>query len=1191
MPPEDLEFAITDMKSIGLTTAGETFIRDRVREPYNEKVSAEAAFNVEMDKQIAAATDKLTKDTLIAAKWGHNHNEKFKAIASYLYLWPFPDLPIANRTVNGIPLLFAFKLNGETMQDASQYVSYWLENEAIKWPDIPIENLYADKAYQKKMWGIFLDYAPDYKYFLRAIKYVILASKSEFPLMVDEGTWGGYKNQDYTPKWKNSRIEDIYTTSGKFVGKRGYPFRYYRKSTGWNGWNSGYGEVAGINKTAANIYSLIDFYPHTQNEQMPIQRDDGNPYKSGSELYRNFMGRIGQPAHLDELYSSRWFRAERGAFLAGAKNRPDIFRPYIAGNSLGFNYNENREPWKLGDERAILSPEMPWKRNANAVAQGGIANKIVSDFPLGLAFDNEKFSTLNVYRGGETPLFQSTWKTITNTPFASFTTFSDEDLQKFFALDPATQTYDDPFVLFNSLTLLDMAVQMEIVWRFNKPKLVVPSRGFFGKFLQYLPFILPIFAVLSLPMLLLKELAVLAGQQAAKAIGGIAGMIVGAIVGGGVEKFGGDIFGLGATPFNLSPEQMGMKTYDPLSHIIAPEFDVIANFGKTTASMSPSMPFTIPSGDYSAIANLNYGSFTPITAPDISALAGSGFVSGLTSIPATSSSLIGTSLTSFSPVTAASLTASGFGSITSAATTLADWNYLAPLTASTPTFTSPVADFFKALTAPTTGTVSALNNFIPAVSGSAGQYASLATLGLGQLPTGASSFGSFASFANLSLDAMPSTGLPSLMSFTPYDPTPSLQQAFNPQFVTGLSTPAAGTLAPSYKLTEELRQFLPVSEPLQQVLGKGLDAAFQNYIGLTPEMLSKIAMSSYLQAGLIIAGAVAPNAVKYPIAALSLYENREALMNPMDFTASFLPAVKDVALTALPQFKPEIRVAYEVTKFLPELMNYNDLLSRIPELLGEGVEELVKGIVRAPELAVKGLTYLGEHVEDLPPLVVKGAEYVVEKLPPLAIEGVQETVKFVVEVPEYTIKAATFVMDKAPPLIMEGLTETGKAVLEVPELAVKGLSYTAEKLPPLVMEGLQETGVALLKTPEYIFEGLAETSKVIIKAPEYIFEGLSETAKFLGNLEMPAMGGIEIPSFGTTTSFGLAPLSSTMETIAVVTPNAPTTFTQQPVPTSTAANGETIIHLPMQEIRVSLWPMVVIGAAAALVLVAAADKK
>lgn len=1188
----EFQRALVDLREAGLTPMAEQWMLEKGRQPYNDKVAADAAYRAESDRLYAEANavykasptadNRRIMSRLAAARAGWEFNAKFIAFAPYLYDWPFPTYAVEKRTLNGIPLIFAFKLDGTSLDSMEAYIAYWMNSPEINFPDIklPYEDIYSTKALREEMWGIFLREAFHYAYFLKAIKILILQSKIEFPAISGSPLTA-----------VNQGVKALVS------GARPY-----------NGLGTG---VTGAGGAAFNWYPIFD--PYRFIKAWSVRSPASLPFGSQAAFNAGLDTAGYMHARSADDEDSGWeFNRCRGTNTFGRNNVDDLiisggaWNPWTSKTYNGANGNWEDSPpysygattWGIGVNpdpailkdyaegynKAIYGAGSPWvgRMKNREVGSKAYSESIPDVIPYDMTesyrfwwgYGNGYYSNKPVRR----------WEDYINA-YSELTRYG-----QIYCGTPPAFTKDDYFSnsaesIVNSLALLHRCVRNEIAIRFYVPTFIAPHRrGFWTWFMKVLPFVIPVLglAASGLMTFLLRITAIVAGQQAAKLVGGFAGMIVGAIVSAGVTSFGTSL--TMASPTTVSPSTLGGDTWQNTG-VFDPSIDITAGFAPASTSLATSSAFSLPTGDYASFATLNYGGLAATTASgatSFSALTGTGITSGLSNIAAESSSLIGSAFTSFAPITASTLT-SGLTAVGAGASSLASFDYLAPLTTTAPTYTSAAADWFTTLTAPTTGTVSSLNNYLPTIS-AAGSYASLGSLSTDLvasydaakllatfqnpiLPTA----GQFTPLAALSSDLMTTAQAGALPTFTAYNPAPSLQQAFNPTFVTGLSTPTnVGTLSPSYKFTEEMRQYLPVPESMQQILGKGLDAVMQQYIGISPEMLNQLSMSPYMQAALTVVGATAPDVVKYAIGAVSAYDNREALTNLMEFE-TFLPAAKQVAMTTLPQFSQEIRVAYEIAKFAPYVMDSGDLLSRIPEMLSEGFEEIVKGIAAAPQLAVKGMTYVATHVDDLPPLIVKGVEYTAEKLPPLVIEGVQETVKAAVYVPELTVKGAAFVMDKAPDLVLEGLEETGKVLIQVPELAVKGMVYTAEKLPPLIMEGLEETG------------------KAVIKAPEYVLEGLSETAKFLANLELPRMGAVELPALGIPSTFGLAPLSTTTETIAVVVPDKPTTFTQQPVPTSTAANGETIIHLPMQEIRVSLWPMAAIGAAAAFTLILAAD--
>lgn len=420
--------------------------------------------------------------------------------------------------------------------------------------------------------------------------------------------------------------------------------------------------------------------------------------------------------------------------------------------------------------------------------------------------------------------------------------------------------------------------------------------------------------------------------------------------------------------------------------------------------------------------------------------------------------------------------------------------------------------------------------------------------------------------------------------------------------------PSASSLAPSYQFTNSILSVSPLPAPINQVLGKGLDAYIQSYIGITPETLDRLNVSPVLQAAAIAGSIAAPKAANLALGSLAVVGQFDKLTTPTDWE-TFLPAAKTTALAFAPDYAQQIRVAYEVGKGLPQAI---EGLTMVPQMLTKGLEYLGEGlvklpelvgelVVKAPELAVKGATYTLTHATPLilegvqeagkaiiqaPELALKGAEFVAVKAPPLVLEGLEETGKVFLEAPQLALKGTSFVLEKSAPLALEALEETGKAALEVPQLVMKGAAFTLEKSAPLVLEGLEEAGKAALEVPQLAVKGM---SYVLEKAPALVVDVLEQIPK-IGIPELPSVSMVQIPSLAYQTLTAPQPQEILIERPITTIVETEKTVVPEKVAIGQGASGEEIIHLPAMPIEDNTPLLLALGGLAVLAVTIAATE-
>lgn len=853
MDTGEFELALSDLKEAGLSEQGATYLSAYINPPYQARVLADAAYDAKIAELKAAATAvlnaqgvgsdayKTTKrdlDLVIAADAGRRHNEKFKGVAPYLYLWPFPFYEESKRTANNIPLIFSFKLNGDALQSRQEMVDYWLDNPAILWPILPIT--YPDLAYKKEMWASFLAHAPDYRYFLLAIKHLIAASKIT---ITSSNVWGGYTGR-YDLPW--------YFTPAKQICDPP------------NRWGSVYCRYV----ASGEPYDWHPIFDPTLTSFMPQLWRDPLQYGYTAGLLQD-SGTItrGSPVHQGNSTNCNHTGFQYSFLNSGERpQKLDWFfacRTWAGADSYPSSYT--REMIGAGFRKAINAPDMPWMRNTAAMDKGG-EWKAVKDFPATINY-TRTIGSSNMY--AHTLPFLQPVGGFGRNQYAYVSNagkWNRVDPSEYFGRVGETDV-GDPFVLWSSLELLRVGVEQEANIRFGYPPPPRPSkRSWFWKFLSFVPFIIPFLApIASLGNLALKLISVAAGQIVAKQVGGVLGSVLGAITGGTI---------------NWSGATLGMNSWGTIG-------------------------------------------------------------------------------------TAASPTALSFDSL------------------------------------------------------------------------GLNAEHSIAEASRLGISIPPSF------------------------------EPIASSLAPaSYGLVQSITSALPVGQPIQNILGAGLNAAMNNYVGVPAEWLNTLSTSPLIQAGIVAASIAAPQPAKIGLGALSLAQNYDKL-TPTTFTEfrQAVPVIETASLLMFPDQSREIKLVADVAEYSPNLSgdwsipDLSTVVSRIPELIVEGIEETGKAIVRAPELLAQGMTYASEHITDLPPLI---------------LEGVQETAKVVV---------------RAPELAMEGLTAIPSALtkLEMPDMnqfQFPSMQMEIPKMPaPTVQTVVTVQDGTKTVTKESVPTSVGTTGETIIHLP------------------------------------------------------------------------------------------------------------
>ena len=412
--------------------------------------------------------------------------------------------------------------------------------------------------------------------------------------------------------------------------------------------------------------------------------------------------------------------------------------------------------------------------------------------------------------------------------------------------------------------------------------------------------------------------------------------------------------------------------------------------------------------------------------------------------------------------------------------------------------------------------------------------------------------------------------------------------------------PAASALSPSYSVTNTVLSYSPLPVTINTLIGAGTNAYIQSIIKISPETLTGLGVGAPLEFAAVAGSIVAPKATKYlvgSVVALSQYDKLTS--GSWDV---FLPAVKSTALAFSPANSQQIRIGYEALKFAPDA---SDAFTAVAKFLPKIPEYIAQGLIKAPELAVKGVTYAIQNVSQVPQLAVKGFTYVGTEVPKLAVKGVtyvgtevpQLAVKGVTyvgtEVPQLAVKGATFVMTKSPELVMKGVTYVAT---EIPQLTVKGTTFVLNKSADILTEGFEESGKAIIKIPELIGKGLGEAANFTTNQINDLAKLLVKAVSHLDEINIPAVSlpnsnfsNLNLPNLNLP-NLNLGGLTTTIVPVATVTPTGITTV-QQPIPVSTGTSGESIIHLPARPIEVNPLPLLALGAAAAVLLVAAIGRK
>jgi len=1123
----DLNLAIEDMLDSGLSPVGLAFIRSKAAESAERKRLYEAAYLTEYNKLKAFVDDAMRTSgdvvaaktalyALIAIKAGRDHNERFKAIASYVYLWPFPNYDLQKRKAvgSGVPLIFSFKLNGEVLNTKEEYDDYWLKNPALNWPDIqlPYDDIYANTTLRKQIWGIFIDNAPEYKHFLKALRELVDAS------ITYESPFNNLTSP-YSDINGNPIIRSILS---------------YSTATSYESQKAALGTFAWSH--------IADGLPRPEVWKV-IGGSNAPAFPVGTT---NYLRGLGVPA----MYS---------IVTPEYRNTPSVI-PNAGTTFTQMQYNfpdYTLNSFKLviaGYTEAIYGANRPWVNKWKNFEAGNTLYSEEFRTNIPNRFDDSYTGAMpwGVYRN-TTPRFQVT----------ATVRWSNDDVKNKFV-----GSSDDPYILFNSLSLLRRMTSLEWfyrVWQPPPPPVPRQKRKWWQVLLTIIAFIIPVFNIITAPtmaaaMMVVTKTVVAAAVSTlvAKQVGGIAGLVLGAIAGavaGGITAdWVGSSMGVSANTVTISYDSLGLNeevasfnslgitsapSFTPANYSVSPTgFELTAGAGSYT-SLSDlglnvgSVPTGVTTiGDFSGLTSLTDGNAFINSSFDSIVAGQTNFTSLASSVPTSfyapqSAALVGTGITSaFTPSTTGTLGTAFFTSDVSQLGTLVD----------IPVFTQATSS---------TGGLSGFN------IGTSVDYKSLTSISLDNA----------ASFA---IDPTTLTGI-------------------NPSWVEGLGLPTSQQLyGQSYSLSEIMREWIPVSDSLQASIGKGLDALMNKFIGVSPEFLNQLTMNPLMQAALTIAGATAPQYVRYAIGGLSAIQNYEVLLNPMDYKA-FLPTAKNIAINVAPQFNQEIKVASEILKYAPELSNSGNLFDQIGDIILEGVEEIGKFALNAPQIAIKGMQYAAEHLNEVPELIVKGLSYATTELPPLVIEGFEETGKVLIKAPELGLKAGSFAMRNAAPIVIEGFEETGKVLIKTPELAVKGMTFIVDKGTPLVLEGLEESGKAILEVPQLIVKG---SSFVIEKSGDLIIDGIENTASLLTRLPEFVIDGFEnIGSFdlgsfdlgSIGTNMTLATPTSSFVPISTVTGTQTIYTNELQLTTQSTASGEQIIHLPAREIESNPLPALIIG--------------